>query len=94
MMLSKVKNGNKLWEMRSSQEWKNMWMDVGPWIGTVVARTRQDVTPQFLGNDAGFPVLAGALLGLTLGTVPQKQQPSLLLRNVVLLGCCHLSTIT
>lgn len=68
--------------------------DVQPWIGTLLAGARQDVAPQPLGDSAGFPILASTLLCLTLGTVPQEQQPSLLLCNIVLLGCCHLRILT
>mmetsp|Transcript_8064 Transcript_8064/g.23949 ORF Transcript_8064/g.23949 Transcript_8064/m.23949 type:complete len:426 (-) Transcript_8064:260-1537(-) len=62
-----------------------------PGVRALLAGAGENVAPQLFGDSARLAVLANALLSLTLGTVPQEQQPPLLLRDVILLRCYHVS---
>jgi hypothetical protein len=54
------------------------------WVRALRVVATQDVRPQLLAYAAAAPKLAFVLALLALGTVPQEQQPPLLLLNVLL----------
>ena len=59
-----------------------------PWVLAVLVATAQNVLPQLLCDCAAATVAALPIRELALGTMPQEQQPSLLLDYVLLLESC------
>ena len=59
-----------------------------PWVLAVLVAAAQNVLPQLLCNCAAATVAALPIRELALGTVPQEQQPSLLLNYVLLFESC------
>ncbi len=58
------------------------------WVPGVLAASitaSQYMLPQLLGNSTAAAIVALAIRVLTLGTVPEEQQPPLLLENELLL---------
>ena len=59
-----------------------------PWVLAVLVAAAQNVLPQLLCSCTAATVAALPIRELALGTVPQEQQPSLLLNYVLLFESC------